>query len=595
MAAANTDSELAADAVFADIGLLRRRLDLLENRLALLEGREISELAAAPLAESPVASTPGEGFGDWLSRGAVLQKMAAVCFVLVFALLLRTITDNGYVNPGVGTLLGLGYVTVLVGIGFWLYQEQRPLAPVFAGFGFLLLFAIVVESLNRFAILSPISAFLILFAALAVGSFMGIRFTASRLLAVSVMGVAFSGLAGNFPKVVFPAAAGLLLAANLVAMLADRREVSRSLKWWVTLLTLLFWALWAFKIFATFRHGQPLGPFYADWYLPLLLLFGGFYLVISTGKFSRSEDFNGYGAVLPSLNMLLLFLAGRVMVVNVWGDGVIFGALAVAMAGAHILVGWRLAVRDDGRCAAIGGSMVAGALMLALGLPQVLNGLVWAVPGWALVAYALACLSGRCDSAVIRVISYLYQFFGLVVGVASGVLTTPKEGQLTACLIAALALAVFSLAQYRWCRQHPPTGGSLFSRLDPGDYSAVILLLCGLGGLFFLVALLLDSIATASLVDPANTMRCGRSLLLNLGVLILLLIGSQRRLPEILWVAVILAVIGCGKVFFIDLFKGSGLPLVLSVLSFGIVAAVGSVIMGRWQRPTPGLAEEQKG
>jgi hypothetical protein len=377
-----------------------------------------------------------------------------------------------------------------------------------------------------------------------------------------------------------------------VALLGDRRGVSRSLKWWVTLLTLGFWALWGFKIFMALRHGLPLAPLYVGWYLPLLLLYGGFYLALSAERFFCSAEAGVYEAVLPSLVMLLLFLAGRVMVVNVWEAGTLFGGLAVGLAGVHVFMGWRLSLRDDGRCAGIGGSMVAGALMLALGLPQLLGSLAWAIPGWALVAYGLARLSGRCNSAVIRVISYLYQFFGVWVGVMGGVFATPKAGLLAASLTAALLLAVFSLAQYRWCRHHPPPVGSLLARLDERDRSAVILLLCGLGGLYFAGAILLDNIAAAVLADPGNTTLCGRSLLVNLGVLVLLLLGSRYRLSELLWVAVALAVVGCLKVFFFDLFKGSGLPLVLSVLSFGVVAAVGSVIMGRWQRQGPDPARE---
>lgn len=589
MGATDTGSG-AADAVFEELQALRGRLDQLERRLARLDGGEVAPRAAVCPAESPVALGGGEGFSDWLSRGAVLPRMAAVCFILVFALLLRTITDYGYVNPGAGTFLGLVYVTVLVGSGFGLYRQQRVLAPVFAGCGFLLLFAIVVESLNRFATLTTGPAFLILLAALAVGSFLGLRFSAARLLAVSVIGVAVSGLAGGFPKVVFPAAGGLLLAANLVALLADRRGVSRGLKWWIILLTLAFWALWGFKVYMSWRHEQSLAPFYVGWYLPLLLLFGGWYLAVTIERYCRSAEVGVYAALLPSLNMLLLFLAGRVLVVKVGGAGPLFGGLSVGLAVAHFLAGWRLSLRDLGRCGAIGGSMVAGALMLALGLPEMLGGLVWAVPGWALAAYGLARLSGRCNSAVIRVISYFYQFFGLWAGLLGGVLTAPKADRLVASLTAALGLAVFSLAQFRWCRRHPPSAGSLYFRLDERDHSAVILLLCGLGGLYLLGAMLLDNVAAASLADPANTMRCGRSLLINFGVLVLLLLGSRYRLPELLWVAVALAVVGCLKVFFFDLFKGSGLPLVLSVLSFGVVAAVGSVIMGRRPSQGPGLA-----
>jgi len=584
MGRADTTNAGELGVVIDELAALRRRVDELVGRVSALEAGQAATAETTPFGESLDVSGDGLGFSGWLSGGFVLQKLAALSFILVVALLLRTVSDYGYVNLGVGTILGLAYVTVLVTIGFRLYQQRRPLAPVFAGGGFLLLFAIVVESLNRFAILSTTSAGLILLAALVVGSFMGIRFTAPRLLSVAVIGVAVAGLAGNFPRVVFPAAGGLLLVANLVAALADRRGISRGLKWWVTLLSLLFWALWAFKIAMAWRQGQALEPFYSGWYLPLLLLFGVFHLVVSVERFFQSDKFTAYEAVLPSLNMMLLFLAGRVLVVKVWEAGTLFGALALALAGLHVLLGWRLSLRNDGRCGATGGAMVAGALMLALGLPQLLGGLAWAIPGLAMVAYGLARLSGRCDSAVIRVLSYLYQFLGLSVGVVGGVLISARDGQLLASLASALALGVFSLAQYRWCRRHPPPANNLFFSLDDRDHAAVVLLLCGLGGFYFLGALLLDNIATSVLSDPANTIRCGRSLLINLGVLVLLLLGSRHRLPELLWVAVTLAVIGALKIFFGDLFKGSGLPLVLSVLSFGVVAATGSVLMGKWQK-----------
>ncbi|NTV15422.1 MAG: hypothetical protein HGA96_16070 [Desulfobulbaceae bacterium] len=579
-------------AVVEELAYLRQRVDELTGRVAVLEGGQVS----SPVESAPIgdySALPGSNEGsDWLSGGVVLQRLAVISFILVFALLLRTVTDYGYINLGGGTLLGLVYVTVLVGIGFRLYQQRLPLAPIFAGCGFLLLFAIVVESLNRFAILTTTSAVFILLAALGAGSFLGIRFAAPRLLAVTVIGVAIAGLAGNFPRVVFPAAGGLLLAANLVAALGARRQVSHGLRGWVTLLTLVFWALWGFKIAMTWRQGQALMPFYIGWYLPLLLLFGLFQLLVSVEKYYSREKLTAYDAVLPSLNMLLLFLAGRVLVVNVWAAGTLFGALAMVLAGAHLLMGWGYSVRDGRSCAATGGAMVAGALMVALGLPQLLGGLSWALPGFALVAYGLARLSGRCDSAVIRVLSYLYQFLGLAVGVVSGVLTSVQEGQLVAALTAALALGVFSLAQYHWCRQNPPGGDSLFFRLDDRDHTAVVLLLCGLGGLYFFGALLLENIAASVLVDAANTIRCGRSLLINLGVLALLLLGSRQRSSELLWVAAALAVVGCLKIFFGDLFKGSGLPLVLSVLSFGVVAATGSVIMGKLQRQASATLRE---
>lgn len=580
--------ELAA--IVAELATMRRRVDELSERVVALQGGKVGAGGQTTLAE--VEEAPGsEGLRDWLSWGGVLRKIAALCFILVIALLLRTVTDYGYVNLGIGTVLGLCYVAILLGVGFLFYQQQRLLAPVFAGCGFVLLFAIVVEGLNRFATLTATSAFIILLLALVTGAYLGMRFAAPRVLAVSIIGVAVSGLAGNFPKVAFPAAGGLLLAANLVALVADRRGVSRSLKWWVVLLTMAFWALWAFKIFMTWRHEQSLAPLYDGWYLPLLGLFGGLYLVAYSERFFRDAAPSAYDMVLPPLNMVLLFLAGRVLVVNVWGAGHLWGGVAVGLAIAHLLVGWRLSARIAGGCGASGGCMVAGALMLALGLPELLGSVAWALSGWALVAYGLARLSGRCDSGGIRVISYLYQLFALWIGLLSGVLLAPQESLWSGSMAAALALAVFGLAQYRWCRHHPPPVASLLSRVDARDYSAVILLLIGLSGLFFLGAMLLDAIAAASLADPANATRCGRSVLLNFGVLVLLVIGSRRRLPELLWVAVALAVVGCTKVFFVDLFKCTGLPLVLSVLSFGVVAAVGSVLMGRSQKQNQVLTQ----
>ena len=108
-----------------------------------------------------------QGLGDWLSRSAVLPSLAAVCFILVFALLLRTITDYGYLNLRIGSLLGLGlcYPPDWPGCPDFMPGGSR-LAPVFAGCGLLLLFSIVVESLNRFHTMSPAPAILLLLAAL---------------------------------------------------------------------------------------------------------------------------------------------------------------------------------------------------------------------------------------------------------------------------------------------------------------------------------------------------------------------------------------------------------------------------------------------
>ncbi|MFN2369058.1 MAG: hypothetical protein ABR605_08950, partial [Desulfurivibrionaceae bacterium] len=85
---------------------------------------------------------PPGGPGEWLGKGLLLQKMAVVCFILVFALLLRTVSDSGYVNAVAGSLLGMAYVSILAGLGCFFYVNDRPMANVFSISGFVLLFTI---------------------------------------------------------------------------------------------------------------------------------------------------------------------------------------------------------------------------------------------------------------------------------------------------------------------------------------------------------------------------------------------------------------------------------------------------------------------
>jgi hypothetical protein len=60
-----------------------------------------------------------------------------------------------------------------------------------------------------------------------------------------------------------------------------------------------------------------------------------------------------------------------------------------------------------------------------------------------------------------------------------------------------------------------------------------------------------------------------------------------------LTLAVVLATAGAVKVFGYDFWFTHGLPLVLSVLSFGLAAAVGSLVWKQWERrlKSPGLPD----
>ena len=84
--------------------------------------------------------------------------------------------------------------------------------------------------------------------------------------------------------------------------------------------------------------------------------------------------------------------------------------------------------------------------------------------------------------------------------------------------------------------------------------------------------------------NQENTFICAQSILINAAVVVLMVFALRLKSRELRNVAILVTVIGAGKVFMIDLLSTSGIPLVLSVLSFGLVALTESYILARWQK-----------
>jgi hypothetical protein len=580
--------------VITDLSVISERILFLETRVAELTDKVSSLEAGTPTGiggepdkkgDPAVFLEPPEGLGEWLGNGALLQKMAVVCFILVFALLLRTITDNGYVNVAAGSLLGLAYVSILALIGCVSYVKGKHLANVFSISGFLLLFTIVIEGHGRFGTIPIDLAYAILMTALVTSAFVGIKYRVGKLLSVSVIGVVIAGMAIGFPQVVFPLSGMLFLIANAVAFIASDRSVNGRLKWPVTLLTLLFLAFWAFKGGASLGRGEPV-PAHVNlaWLAPFLLSFVGLYHAFYIGRYFKNAKPTVYDAVIPSFNVLLFFGVGGVIATDYWQQPWLLGAITLALALGHFGLGWRLLTRAPVSVVGMGGAFVAGAIAMALAVPVVVGNVAWAIPVWALMAYGLARLSKRGASGVVRILSYLYPVFALLTGLTFDIFAVGQAAFPKASLAAAASLALFGLMQFDWCRRNPPPARSLIADLDGRDRSAVVLLLVGLAGLYLLISMLLDSVAATVLADPVNTMKCGRSIIINSGAIVLLLIAGRRHELELVWIAVFLTIVGGLKVFLADLFGAGGMPLVFSVLSFGLLAMTGSVVMGRWHK-----------
>ena len=122
----------------------------------------------------------------------------------------------------------------------------------------------------------------------------------------------------------------------------------------------------------------------------------------------------------------------------------------------------------------------------------------------------------------------------------------------------------------------------------------------GIGGLTLLAALtgsffLLRAIAWWIIVPVGpggpETFQCTQSIIINLAALGLGLFAFRTRNREIRNVAILVIAVGAVKSAS-DLLGTKGVPLVLSVFSFGLAAATQSITLSRWQRVHPMPAPE---
>lgn len=568
-----------------EVACLRQGLDTLAARVAVLES-QLSERGVALFEDEQEYVPPGEETLREQGSHALLPRVATVCFLLVFALILRTVTDNGLVPVLLGSLIGLGYALLLVVLGWWLFHRQSRIAPVFPMCGMLLLFAVVLEVHARFAMLPTIWAHLLLLQALVVVAAVGLRYAAPALLGVGVIGAGLAGLSLDFPNPMFPATGLLLLVGILVAYRAKARGISRSLRWVTLSMVMVFWMLWVIKLEAPLSRGEALAAeLYAPWFFPMLVAFFALYLGIAIAQIRRSEGpLDLFASLLPVVNVGWVLAAGMSLAPGLWSFKMA-GVTAVVSALVHL--GLAAFFARDKREGAPGTNamVVSGVISLAMGLPFILGWVGWSLALWSAVSMALTLCAARWHSGGVRVTSYFLQLFTCGAAVASGVLGVGTVAWATAVPLAAF-LASIPLWQYRWCRAHAPTreGSAFFSSLDTRDASAVALLVAslvvGFAGLRLVLHVGLERLALSS----ATSFSCGQTVMINAGALVLLLVGWRRRSMELVAVAIGIGVLGALKVFLYDLFTAKGLALVLSVFAFGVLAAVGSAVSGRWHR-----------
>ncbi|MHB8809329.1 MAG: DUF2339 domain-containing protein [Desulfobulbaceae bacterium] len=584
------NSAFSADQLMQEIQRLADRVEQLSARLTAIEHGTPSaspRQAAAPVA-APRAVQAHAGPPSLIDTSALLPRIATICFLLVIALILRTVTDNQFINIRIGSILGMTYAAILILLGFRLYAGKSRLAPVFPGCGILLLFSIVLETHAHYHSLSTLGAYGILFAGGASIFAMSIRYRASTLICLGVPGTAAVAMAIDFPYPSYPVLGTLLLAAIVAASYAFKQQMCRYLRWFILVLSALFWLLWTSKMDTIPACAEPVAEAMSPgWFLPMLLAFWVVYLTtVVLNVLKKDLQLGVFESIIPTVTAVGGFTAANIAVTSWLGGRYWLYVAAAGIATLHLALAWWLARHNREKATGANVFILAGACLIITTSAVIMRkNIGYALPVWSASALLLAYLSAAWRNQGIRLTSYFMQALTCAVAISSGTLSPPFSQPLATALAAA-GLGVFGLSQYRWSRHHPPdpTHSFFFARIDRKDYLAAVLLVCGLLGSYGLGQVVLEHILAGLSTDFNFRFQSGQSLLINSGALVLMYLALKGRNRELIVIATIVALIGAGKVFILDLFGIKGVPLVLSVFSTGVVAAFGSVVMGRWQK-----------
>lgn len=577
--------------IAAQVEALTLKVDTLSAKVDLYGAMPVKAGAASRDDQLPDAS---EALLSWVGRSSLLQRLSTICFLLVIALVLRTVTDNGIINLQLGSIIGMSYAAALIFMGWQRYRRSNPLAPIFTVCGTVLMFTIVVEAHAHFDALPTVPAYSLLMLTGLGTAAISYVYRVPAPVAIGNLGMCLAGASIDYPSPFFPYLGIVLLTANLLGYFTARAYRYSWLRWILLLVTLFMITLWGIKLGMTLLGGEvPPRVLAPAWFLPLLTVFTALYVITAfmgiirslPGRISRFE------LALPTINMAWAFMLVQYVVSATGGNRLMLGAIGVIVGAGHLTAAAWLAGRDRKGAHGTNAFLFAGSVLLGLSLPEITGGILLSLPVLAAVAFWAAVMSGRWHSGSVRLTSYLLPIYASVTlaVVLLGGGTTPSF--LTGA-VSAGGIACIGLMQYRWCRNRkPPEESSFFSRIDKGDLSAVTILLSALLSAFFMLRVIVHQVLTMILssADLNNAFRCSQSVIINISAIMLMFFALAHRSRELRNVAILVTVTGAINVFLYDLILGHGIPLVVSVLSFGLATAVESVILGRWQhQPSSG-------
>lgn len=538
----------------------------------------------APVVPPLSGSEASEELLFWVDRAYLLPRIATTSFILVVALSLRTLTDARILDLQIGTLIGMLYAFGLLVYGWIAYGRRSAQAPVFALWGTLVLCSVVVETHRVFQSLPTIVAYLLLAVTGWTTAIMSRRYRVALPVFAGTIGMSFGAFAINFPSPVFPLLTIILILANGFAAFATHLLRASWLRWLLLCLTLFMIQVWVLKlgIYLSKVKATELEPS-MQWFLPsIAALAFAFVIIALLGVLGRlQEKVSKFDVILPVVNVVWVFAAARTALSHGLADPALFAVPAVLAGAAHLGISWWLTRRGTATAYGTSSFALAGGLLLAFCLPLAMGHALLASTVIAILALFLGLIAQRMGHGGVRLVSYLLQFYAcasLVVLLQASERTEPSlVGAAASALLAAIAAY-----HYYWARRTPPPpAGPLTDRFNSDDRCAALLLVSALASSFFTLRTGLYQGLYAIQMATPQAFACAQSLLIDGAAIALLLLGLRQDDKELRNVGILIALIATARVF-LDLLALKGLPLLLSLFAFGSLAAVASLVLGRW-------------
>ncbi|BCS56006.1 DUF2339 domain-containing protein [Geobacter sp. SVR] len=592
--------EEKVDELSARIRALERQLEAMTERTGSGEAAKTASPDSHPPATTSTLHSDEESpdFSEevlsWVRRAALLPRLSTLCFMLVVALILRTITDSGLIARSAGVSLGMFYAAGLIAFGYYKYGRSSPLAPVLTACGALLMPVIVVETHTHFQSLPLVPAYLALIGTGIGTAYISRRFNVFTPISVGILGMALGGAAIDYPHPYFPYLCMVLITANVMGYYAAGLKQCSWLRWTTLVVTMLMLLLWGLRLGQGLSQGETPTPDLAvAWFLPVLTVFALTFPVLGLLGIirSKSSKTSRFDLMLPILNAAWAFTVAY-HAIEAPGKRIV-GIIGIIAAIAHLALSFWLARRNVMGAPGTGSFAFAGGILLALALPAATGMFTLSLAAISLVAIFLAVMSRVWKNGGVRLCTYLFHIYSCT----ALVIMLRGEGAAATDLINILPaglLAIVILYQYQWCRRNPPPAGHIFfSSIDDKDRSAALLLVAALlCGYYAMRIGMYHGVHLLAADARHEAFRCGESVLINLSAAGLMLFAYLRANREIRNIAVLVTITGGLKVFLSDLIGAHGLPLVLSVFSFGLTAAIESVALGKWPKHAVEREEE---